>query len=149
MNWIATVTDIAVLGTSNLYQSSSGVEPAQIAAGPVSVPGVITAADLAFAGGAVTVATPDPSTVTVDGALIATAFGATPFSLADQGGGLFAQVTDQTGAGPNGTTLLGKYLALDSGSATPASIAGSVGAGYGTADGSGTCTVAFQVTLAP
>ena len=108
----------------------------------------ISAASLSLGGGAVTVATPSTSQVTVAGAAIQAGFGASPFALDDQGGGLFAGFTNDTGSGPDGTQLAGKYFVVDSSSATTTLINAGAGAGYVTSDGSGTCTVAFDATLA-
>ncbi len=110
----------------------------------------ITPSDLALAGGAVTVATPSSSQVTVDGAVIAAAFAASPFALdLDASGEFFAGITSQTGSGPDSTTLVGKFLAFDLASASPSAIYAAAGAGYVTADQSGSCSVAFAATLTP
>jgi len=107
----------------------------------------ITLANVGLAGGAVTVATPDVSIVTVDGAVIGSDFAATPFELDAQNGSLFAGFSDATGSGPDGTAMIGKYLVVDGSTATPTSIAAGVGVGYATPDRSGTCTVAFDASL--
>jgi hypothetical protein len=107
----------------------------------------ITAASLSLGDGAVTVATPSTSQVTVDGAAIQAAFGTTPFALDDQGNSLFAGFTNDSGAGPDGTQLAGKYFVVDASSATTTQINGGAGAGYVTSDNSGSCTVAFDATL--
>jgi len=110
----------------------------------------ITPGDLAVAGGAVTVATPSGTQVTVDGAVIAAAFAASPFALdLDSSGEFFAGITSQTGSGPDATTLVGKFLAFDLASASPSAIYAAAGAGYVTADQSGSCSVAFAATLTP
>jgi hypothetical protein len=109
----------------------------------------ITASSLALAGGTVAVATPSSSQVTVDGAVIATAFGASPFALdLDASGGFFAGITNQTGSGPDATTLVGKFFAADATSASPSLVYAAAGAGYVTADQSGSCSVSFSATLA-
>ena len=108
----------------------------------------ITATSLGLVGGAVSVATPSATTVEVAGAQFATAYGASPFALGAQDG-VFAGFTNETGSGPAGTHFVGKYFVLDPGSATPSLIYGGAGAGYETADGSGTCSVAFGATLTP
>jgi hypothetical protein len=97
----------------------------------------------------VVVATPSTSQITIDGAVIATGYGATPFALDADPSGLFAGFTNQTGSGPDATTMQGKYLVFDPSSATPTQVWGGAGAGYATANGDGTCTVSFSASLAP
>jgi hypothetical protein len=107
----------------------------------------ITASSLAFSGGAVAVANNAAGNVTVDGTAISGAFATSPLELDDAGGGILAGFTDQAGAGPLGTTMAGKYFAVDTSSATTSLVNGAVGAGYATAAGDGTCSVSFQATL--
>jgi len=103
----------------------------------------VTMADLGVGNASVAVTAPSAAVVDIAGAPGFTGV----FELDDQGGGLFAGFTTETGSGPSGTTYLGKYLVFDGGSATPTFVNGGVGGGYATADGQGTCTVAFGATL--
>jgi len=109
----------------------------------------ITAASLHLDGGAVALALRDADTVTLDGSVIASDFGATPLVLDDsnQPPALFVATTNESGSGPNGTSFIGRYLALDGTSATPTFVDASAGGGYTTADESGTCTVSFTASL--
>jgi hypothetical protein len=105
--------------------------------------------DLALVGGPVALAIQDASNVTLDGAAIAGGFGATPLALSsvDTPQGLFAGFVDASGAGPDATELVGKYLVVDGSTATATFVDGGAGAGYATADRNGTCTVAFGASL--
>jgi hypothetical protein len=105
-----------------------------------------TAASLMLAGGSVAVTVVGPSAVTVDGSSIQSAFGTTPFEL-DPNNNFLAGFTNQNGAGPDSTSMVGKYFVVDPSSATTNTINAGVGAGYETSDGSGSCTVAFDATL--
>ena len=130
---------LAVQGPGEVYCDGSLV-------GQESAFASVTAASLSLTGGAVAVATPSAAIVEVAGAPIAAAFGASPFALGAMDT-MFVGITNQTGAGPAGTSLVGKYFVVDADSATPSLIYGGAGAGYETADGLGTCTVAFGATL--
>jgi hypothetical protein len=105
----------------------------------------ITASDLALTGGAVTLAN-GTNLVTIAGAPIASGFGAASLDL-DSMDGLYAGFTNENAPGPAGTTFVGKYLVVDSGSATATLINGGVGAGYTTANDDGQCTVALGASL--
>jgi hypothetical protein len=107
----------------------------------------ITDASLGFVGGAVSVATPTPSRVTVDGTPISGAYGTSPFELDAVDASLFAGFSNNTGSGPDNTDLVGKYFVVDASSATANLIYGGAGAGYVTANQDGSCTVAFGATL--
>jgi hypothetical protein len=106
----------------------------------------ITAASLAFGGGSVAVTVIGASAIKVEGTPIQSAYATSPLEL-DPNNGVLAGFTSQSGTGPDATTMVGKYFVVDPGSATTHMIQAGVGAGYGTSDGSGTCTVAFQATL--
>lgn len=106
----------------------------------------ITAASLSLGGGSVTMTTLTSGAVNADGAPIAAGYGATPLEL-DDNGGLLAGFSNDSNPGPDSTTEIGKYFVIDPSSATTTSIQAGVGAGYATADGSGTCTVAFDASL--
>jgi hypothetical protein len=105
----------------------------------------VTLADLGLGNASVTVATPSTDVVTITNA---PGF-AGNFELDAQpdAQGLYAGFTTESGSGPDGTTFVGKYLVFDGSSATPMFVGGGAGAGYATADGQGTCTVAFDASL--
>ncbi|MBS1122986.1 MAG: hypothetical protein H6Q90_5214 [Deltaproteobacteria bacterium] len=105
----------------------------------------ISALDLGLTGGAVTLAN-GTNLVTIAGAPIASGFGAASLDL-DSMDGLYAGFTNENAPGPAGTTFVGKYLVLDSESATPTLINAGVGAGYSTATDDGQCTVALGASL--
>jgi hypothetical protein len=98
-----------------------------------------------FGGGSVAV-TVGTNSVTVAGSPVQNAFGGSSLEL-DPNNSLLAGFTNQSGSGPDSTTMAGKYFVVDPGSATSHLIQAGVGAGYATSDGSGTCTVAFDATL--
>ncbi len=102
----------------------------------------IAAADLGLADGAVSIG---GGGLAISGPAIAAGFGTPSLDLSEVGTDMFAGFTDENAPGPVGTTLVGKYLALDAGSASSTFVNGSVGAGYVTADGQ--CSVAFAATL--
>jgi hypothetical protein len=137
-NITAGTYNLAVTGPAEAYCDGS-------LAGHESDFAGITMADLGVGNGSVAVTTPSAGIVDIAGAPGFTGV----FELDDQGNGLVAGFTNETGSGPLGTTYMGKYLVLDGGSATPMFVNGGVGGGYVTADGSGTCTVAFGASLTP
>jgi hypothetical protein len=107
----------------------------------------ITPGSVSLGGGSVTVAVTSPSEITIDGSAIATGYGTTPLALDADPSGLFVGSADQTGSGPDATTLASKYLAFDPSSGTP--VSGLAGAGYVTANADGTCSISFAASLAP
>jgi hypothetical protein len=107
----------------------------------------VTLGDAAIVGGAVTVTLPSTSPVAVSGPAIQGSFATASLALDAVDTTTFAGITDQTGVGPAGTTLAGKFLAVDDGTATATTIGAWAGVIYTTADRSGTCTVSFPATL--
>ena len=111
----------------------------------------IALSDLGLANGAVTVATPSTTAATIDGAVIGSAFGTTPFELdtsTDQPPGVYLGTTNTVGAnGPDSTQAVGKYLAFDGADATATYINASAGVAYATTDQSSGCTISYLASL--
>ncbi|CAN5801693.1 hypothetical protein BH11MYX2_BH11MYX2_08160 [soil metagenome] len=126
---------LSVSSTGDVYCDGS-------LAGQESTFASIAAASLGFANGDVALSN---SGLAIAGGVITSAFGASPFPLADSGDGYVLGSTDESAAGPAGTTLVGKFIAFDKASATSSFVNGAVGAGYVVDDGQ--CSISFSVTL--
>ncbi len=104
----------------------------------------ITLGDLGFTSGSVTIAS--AGGLEISCSPISAAFASSPLKLDSDGDVVFG-VVDLSGPGPASTTLAGKFLALETSSASPTFVNGGVGAGYVNAAGDGGCSVSFGATL--
>jgi len=128
---------LALAGGADVYCDGS-------LAGQESAFASITAASLGFTDGTVTIG---GSGTTIAGSPIAAGFGTPSLALENVDDGLFAAFSEESAAGPAGTTLVGKYIVLDASSASATFINAGVGAGYITANDDGQCSVAFGAAL--
>ncbi|HEY4181949.1 MAG TPA: hypothetical protein VGM90_34130 [Kofleriaceae bacterium] len=126
---------LSISGTADVYCDGSlaGQESNFASITPASLG--LTNDDVALSNGGLAIA----------GGTITTAFGASPFALADSGDGYVIGSTDENAAGPAGTTLIGKFIAFDKASASATFVNGAVGAGYVVDDGQ--CSISFSTTL--
>ncbi|MDX2091770.1 MAG: hypothetical protein SFX73_28170 [Kofleriaceae bacterium] len=103
----------------------------------------LTASSLGFVDGSVDVTTAPG--LAISGAPISSGFGSASLAFDEVDVGMFVAFTDQTGNGPAGSALVGKYFFLDGTSATTTLVQGGLGAVYEATDGY--CDVSFAATL--
>lgn len=107
----------------------------------------ITAASVGLVGGDVTVAVASSESASVSGAAITSGFGTSSLDLSPVDTGYLGGFSSSSGSGPDGTTHVGNYLALDAADATTDYVYGSAGAMFETAARDGECGVAFGALL--